>query len=192
MNNSDDNMDLSKIIDDMEPFEFRIKKGQNFSVYTLPLAKMNEQYLLIKQIDKQENSRVHYYIIYDATKVIGRFDIGYDLFFVDWKIGLGVTIISGLSLLLFKIQLNKTKKYLHDEFEYSDSYSTLVNETAMLLITYMTNIVEDVLAVVIAHTLDSVEDFENIIVIKDGKVSEQGSYGDLIEKKGIYYNLISL
>lgn len=79
MNNSDDNMDISKIIDDMEPFEFRIKKGQDFSVYTLPLTKMNEQYLLIKQVDKQRNSSVHYYIIDDGTKVIGRFDIGYDL-----------------------------------------------------------------------------------------------------------------
>lgn len=46
------------------------------------------------------------------------------IYFIDWKIGLGVTIISGLSLFLFKIQLNKSKKYLHDEFEYCDNYAT--------------------------------------------------------------------
>jgi len=51
------------------------------------------------------------------------------IYFIDWKIGIGVTIISGLSLFLFKVQLNKSKKYLHDEFEYCDDYSTLVNET---------------------------------------------------------------
>ena len=51
------------------------------------------------------------------------------IYFIDWKIGIGVTIISGLSLFLFKVQLNKSKKYLHDEFEYCDNYSTLVNET---------------------------------------------------------------
>lgn len=51
------------------------------------------------------------------------------IYFIDWKIGLGVTIISGLSLFLFKIQLNKSKKYLHDEFEYCDNYATLVNES---------------------------------------------------------------
>lgn len=39
------------------------------------------------------------------------------IYFIDWKIGIGVTIISGLSLFLFKVQLNKSKKYLHDEFD---------------------------------------------------------------------------
>ena len=51
------------------------------------------------------------------------------IYFIDWKIGIGVTIISGLSLFLFKVQLNKSKKYLHGEFEYCENYSTLVNET---------------------------------------------------------------
>lgn len=62
---------------------------------------------------------------YIATSVAMLFVI----YFIDWKIGLGVTAISTLSLLLFKIQLNKSKKYLKDEFEYTDNYSTLVNET---------------------------------------------------------------
>ena len=40
-----------------------------------------------------------------------------------------LTLVKGLSLFLFKIQLNKSKKYLHDEFEYCDNYATLVNES---------------------------------------------------------------
>jgi len=51
------------------------------------------------------------------------------IFFIDYKIGLAVTTISIMSLYLFKLQLNKSKKYLHDEFEHSDNYSTLINET---------------------------------------------------------------
>lgn len=51
------------------------------------------------------------------------------IFFIDWKIGLGVTIISTLSLLLFKIQLDKSKKYLREEFNYTDNYSTMLSET---------------------------------------------------------------
>lgn len=62
---------------------------------------------------------------YIATSVAMLFVI----YFIDWKIGLGVTAISTISLLLFKIQLNKSKKYLKDEFEYTDNYSTLVSET---------------------------------------------------------------
>lgn len=62
---------------------------------------------------------------YVATSVVMLFII----FFIDWKIGLGITIISTLSLLLFKIQLDKSKEYLRDEFKYADNYSTMLNET---------------------------------------------------------------
>ncbi len=51
------------------------------------------------------------------------------IFFIDYKVGIVVTTVSVLSLSLFKIQLDKSKKYLYDEFEYSDSYSTLISET---------------------------------------------------------------
>ena len=37
-----------------------------------------------------------------------------------------------------------------------------------------------------------VENFENIIVIKNGTIIESGSHSDLIGKKGMYYNLVSL
>ena len=43
---------------------------------------------------------------YVATSVVMLFVI----YFIDWKIGLGVTAISAISLLLFKIQLDKSKK----------------------------------------------------------------------------------
>lgn len=46
--------------------------------------------------------------------------------------------------------------------------------------------------IVIAHTLDSVKNFDNIIVIKNGIITEQGSHDELIEHKGMYYSLISL
>lgn len=62
---------------------------------------------------------------YVATSVVMLFII----FFIDWKIGLGVTIISTLSLLLFKIQLDKSKKYLREEFNNADYYSTMLSET---------------------------------------------------------------
>ena len=62
---------------------------------------------------------------YCCTSIVMLFII----FFIDYKIGIVVTIVSALSLYLFKIQLDRSKKYLHDEFEYSDNYSTLITET---------------------------------------------------------------
>lgn len=62
---------------------------------------------------------------YCCTSVVMLFII----FFIDYKIGFAITVVSAISLYLFKLQLNKSKKYLHDEFEFSDDYSTLITET---------------------------------------------------------------
>ena len=51
------------------------------------------------------------------------------IYILDYKIGLGVTLICTISLILFKIQLNKSKSLLNNEFENTDKYTTLVNET---------------------------------------------------------------
>ena len=51
------------------------------------------------------------------------------IYILNYKIGLGVTLICTISLILFKIQLNKSKSLLNNEFENTDKYTTLVNET---------------------------------------------------------------
>lgn len=52
------------------------------------------------------------------------------IFFIDYKIGLGVTCIATISLYLFKVQLDKSKIYLDNELVDTDNYTTLVNETS--------------------------------------------------------------
>lgn len=44
--------------------------------------------------------------------------------------------------------------------------------------------------VVVAHRLSTVKNADQIIVLEDGKVAEIGNHVSLIEKKGIYYNLV--
>ena len=51
---------------------------------------------------------------------------------------------------------------------------------------------EEKTIIVIAHTLDSIEDYDNIIVLKDGKITEQGSHSELMENKGLYFKMINL
>ena len=46
--------------------------------------------------------------------------------------------------------------------------------------------------VVIAHTLDSIDNFDNIICLRDGVIVEEGSHNDLINEKGMYYNLLNI
>lgn len=42
---------------------------------------------------------------------------------------------------------------------------------------------------VIAHRLKTIEKADQIIVVGEGKVQERGTHQELMDKKGIYYNL---
>ena len=42
---------------------------------------------------------------------------------------------------------------------------------------------------IIAHRLSTVRDADVIIVVRDGKIVEQGKHGELMRKKGYYYSL---
>ena len=41
----------------------------------------------------------------------------------------------------------------------------------------------------IAHRLTTVQNADNICVLKDGKVAESGTHAQLMERKGIYSNM---
>ncbi len=55
-------IDAKKVIDTMQPLEYRFRKWGTFSEFVLPLTKYNEQYFLLKQFDEKYSS-LHYYII---------------------------------------------------------------------------------------------------------------------------------
>jgi ATP-binding cassette subfamily B protein len=42
---------------------------------------------------------------------------------------------------------------------------------------------------VIAHRLSTIRDADNVLVINDGEIIEQGNHDDLLQQKGFYYNL---
>ncbi len=42
---------------------------------------------------------------------------------------------------------------------------------------------------VIAHRLSTIRDADNVVVINQGEIVEQGSHPELLEKRGFYYNL---
>ena len=42
---------------------------------------------------------------------------------------------------------------------------------------------------VIAHRLSTIRDADNVVVINNGEIVEQGSHEELLEKRGFYYHL---
>lgn len=42
---------------------------------------------------------------------------------------------------------------------------------------------------VIAHRLSTIQNADHILVVQDGKIAEEGKHKDLIERKGIYYQM---
>jgi ATP-binding cassette subfamily B (MDR/TAP) protein 1 len=45
--------------------------------------------------------------------------------------------------------------------------------------------------ITIAHRLSTIKDAHNIVVMSQGKIAEQGTHDELLEKRGAYYNLVT-
>lgn len=48
----------------------------------------------------------------------------------------------------------------------------------------------DVTTIIVAHRLSTIKYCDNIIVLDEGKIAEEGKYEDLINRKGVFYNLV--
>ena len=45
-------------------------------------------------------------------------------------------------------------------------------------------------SIIIAHRLSTVRNADNIVVMRDGKVCEQGRHEELLAQHGLYYSLV--
>jgi ATP-binding cassette, subfamily B (MDR/TAP), member 1 len=81
----------------------------------------------------------------------------------------------------------------------SDPKILLLDEATSALDTKSEGVVQAALEVAaagrttitIAHRLSTIRDAHNIVVMSEGRIIEQGTHDDLLEKKGAYYNLVT-
>ena len=70
-----------------------------------------------------------------------------------------------------------------------EATSSIDTETEQLIQKAIETLLQGRTSFIIAHRLSTIRRADVILVIQDGKVVEQGSHRELLEKKGVYYHL---
>ncbi|ULC58877.1 ABC transporter ATP-binding protein/permease [Flaviramulus sp. BrNp1-15] len=73
-----------------------------------------------------------------------------------------------------------------------EATSALDTESERLVQTALENMMKNRTSIVIAHRLSTIQNADEILVLKKGKIVEQGKHNDLISKKGVYKKLVDM
>ena len=73
-----------------------------------------------------------------------------------------------------------------------EATSALDTESERLVQNALENMMKNRTSIVIAHRLSTIQKADNIIVLAKGKIVEQGKHQELLEIKGVYYNLVKM
>lgn len=67
--------------------------------------------------------------------------------------------------------------------------SALSYEAEILVENAIEEITKGKISIIIAHRLSTIKNCDKIILMKDGKIIENGNYNELMQKQGEYYRL---
>ena len=77
-------------------------------------------------------------------------------------------------------------------FILDEATSNIDTETEILIQDALHKIMQNRTSIIIAHRLSTIQHVDRIIVLHKGEIVEEGSHFDLLEKKGLYYDLYRL
>jgi len=80
--------------------------------------------------------------------------------------------------------LKKPKVMLLDE-----ATSALDQENERILQEALERILQGKTSLTIAHRINTIQNSDNIFVMHDGKIMEQGNFNHLMNQKGFFYNM---
>jgi ATP-binding cassette subfamily B multidrug efflux pump len=73
-----------------------------------------------------------------------------------------------------------------------EATASIDTETEQIIQAALKRIMQDRTSILIAHRLQTIQEADRILVLKDGEVKELGGHDDLMAQKGIYYTLNQL
>jgi subfamily B ATP-binding cassette protein MsbA len=73
-----------------------------------------------------------------------------------------------------------------------EATSALDTESEKLVQDALNNLMKNRTSLIIAHRLSTIQNADLIVVLESGKIIEQGTHQELIEKKGLYARLIDM
>ncbi|MBK7379829.1 MAG: ABC transporter ATP-binding protein [Ignavibacteriales bacterium] len=70
-----------------------------------------------------------------------------------------------------------------------DSFSAVDTHTEEEILKNLKEFMKDRTSIIISHRISTVKDADNIVVLADGKIAEQGTHDELVELNGLYADL---
>nr|MDK2850381.1 ATP-binding cassette, subfamily multidrug efflux pump [Candidatus Cloacimonadota bacterium] len=101
----------------------------------------------------------------------------------------GATLSTGQRQL---IAFARVLAYNPSIFILDEATSNIDTETEILIQDALEKIIQDRTSIIIAHRLSTIQHVDRILVLHKGQIVEEGSHFDLLDKKGLYYDLYRL
>lgn len=73
-----------------------------------------------------------------------------------------------------------------------EATSALDTESERMVQDALDKMMENRTSLIIAHRLSTIQKADHIVVMEKGRIVEEGSHSELLEKKGVYYKLVEL
>ena len=174
-------------------------KYDNFNIDTIPTREMskittlitNDSYLVKGTIREHLSVRknITEEEMYNALEKVNLKDFVEEHGGLDYELAIGAANLSGGQ----KQRLLAAKAILKDSYLYilDEAVSNIDDYSKEIVLNAFDSIKEGKIIIVISHDLETVTNADNIYVLKDKKIIEEGTHDKLIEENSLYRKLFT-
>ena len=174
-------------------------KYDNFNIDTIPTREMskittlitNDSYLVKGTIREHLSVRknITEEEMYNALEKVNLKDFVEEHGGLDYELTIGAANLSGGQ----KQRLLAAKAILKDSYLYilDEAVSNIDDYSKEIVLNAFDSIKEGKIIIVISHDLETITNSDNIYVLKDKKIIEEGTHAELIEENSLYRKLFT-